>query len=127
MTRIVSLIATLGPLCALPRTLPAQGPAADSSVVQAAMATLRSDLRNFVVAQEAYFADHVTYAASLRQLQSYRASRGVTVVILTSSDSSHSEIAITDKVPGLVCAMFVGNGPKPFGVGKEAAPACHTP
>ena len=49
------------------------------------MATLRSDLRNLVTAQEAYFADHVTYAASLRQLQSYQASPGVTVVILTSS------------------------------------------
>ena len=91
------------------------------------MATLRSDLRNLVTAQEAYFADHVTYAGSLRQLQSYRASPGVTVVILTSSDSSHSEIAISDKVPGLVCTIFVGNAPKPFGVGKEGAPACHTP
>lgn len=127
MTRVVALIVTLGPLCALPRTLTAQGPAPDSSVVQAAMATLRSDLRNFVVAQEAYFADHVTYAASLHQLQRYRASAGVIVVILTSSDSSHSEIAISDGVPGLVCAMFVGNGPKPFGVGKEGAPTCHTP
>ena len=127
MSRIVLLIATFGPLCILARALPAQQPGSDSSVVQPAMATLRSDLRNLVTAQEAYFADHVTYATSLRQLQSYRASAGVTVVILTSSDSSHSEIAITDKVPGLVCAMFVGNAPKPFGVGKEAAPACHTP
>ena len=127
MSRIVPLIATLGSLCTLARALPAQQTASDSSVVQVAMATLRSDLRNLVTAQEAYFADHVTYAGSLRQLQSYRASPGVTVVILTSSDSSHSEIAISDKVPGLVCTIFVGNAPKPFGVGKEGAPACHTP
>ena len=127
MSRIVRLIATLGPICTLARVLPAQQTASDSSVVQVAVATLRSDLRNLVTAQEAYFVDHATYAISLRQLQSYRASPSVTVVILTSSDSSHSEIAISDKVPGLVCAMFVGNAPKPFGVGKEATPACHTP
>lgn len=108
-------------------TLAAQGGARDSATVQAAAATLRSDLRNLVTAQEAYFADHVTYARSLRHINGYRPSRGVTVVLLTSSDSSHSEIAIIDSVPGLVCAMFVGEAPPPFGTGEEGVPACRGP
>ena len=127
MSRIATPIAPLALLCSLANVLPAQGTVPDSAVVQVVMATLRSDLRNFVTAQESYFADHVTYASSLRQLQSFRASPGTTVVVLTSSDSAHSEIAISDKVPGLVCSMFVGNAPKPFGVGKEAAPTCRGP
>jgi hypothetical protein len=108
-------------------SLPAQAGPADSATVQAAAATLRSDLRNLVTAQEAYFADHVTYARSLREISGYQPSRGVTVVLLTSSDSGHSEIAIVDRVPGLVCALFVGQAPRPFGTGKEGLPACRGP
>jgi hypothetical protein len=108
-----------------PSTGVAQQNVVDSTTIQATMATLRSDLRNFVTAQEQYFVDHVTYARSLQQLQSYRPSPGVTVVLLTASDSGHSEIAISENAPDLVCAMFIGNVPKPFGTGQEGAPTCH--
>src|SRR5881394_2943450 len=115
------LLALIGLVLTCPLTSSAQGAIPDSLATRAAAATLRSDLRNFVTAQEAHFADHGTYARSLRQLQhGFHASPGVTLVLLTSSDSSHSEIAISDKVPGLVCAMFVGNAPPPLGTGKEA-------
>lgn len=115
-------------LVAVPGSIRAQGRAPDSAAVQAAASTLKLDLRNFVTAQEAYFADHGTYARSLRQMQgAYRASPGVTLVLLTSSDVSHSEIAIVDRVPGLVCAMFVGEAPPPLGPGKEGFPACRGP
>ena len=110
-----------------PSRVVAQQGIVDSTTVQATMATLRSDLRNFVTAQEQYFVDHVTYARSLRQIQNYSPSPGVTIVLLTASDSGHSEIAINQNVPGLVCAMFIGNVPKPFGIGKEGAPTCHAP
>jgi len=43
----------------------------------------------------------------------------VTLVLLTSSDSSHSEIAIIDTVSGLVCAMFVGDAPNHSALGKR--------
>jgi len=128
MQRVPQLTLVIAHLVAVPGFLPAQGTPTDSTTVQSAVATLRSDLRNFVTAQEAHFADHATYARSLRQLQhGFHASPGVTLVLLTSSDSSHSEIAISDKVPGLVCAMFVGNAPPPLGTGKEAVPACRGP
>ena len=106
----------------------AQAGKSDSVAIQAARATLRSDLRNFVTAQESFFADHVTYARSLREMGSgYQASRGVTIVLLTSSNTGHSEIAIIDRVPGLVCAMYVGNVPPPLGRGNEGEPVCQGP
>jgi hypothetical protein len=127
MLKTVRYSSAIGLLLVAAPSLSAQAGPADSVTVQAATATLRSDLRNLVTAQEAYFADHVTYARSLRAISGYQPSRGVTVVLLTSSDSSHSEIAIIDKVPGLVCALFVGQAPRPFGTGKEAVPACRGP
>jgi hypothetical protein len=106
----------------------AQERAPDSTAVRAAASTLKLDLRNFVTAQEAYFADHGTYARSLREMQNaYRVSPGVTLVLLTASDTSHSEIAISDKVPGLVCGMFVGEAPPPLGPGTEGFPICRGP
>src|SRR5213595_83703 len=128
MQRVPQLTLVIALLVAVPGFLPAQGSPPDATTVQSAMATLRSDLRNFVTAQEAHFADHGTYARSLRQLQhGFHASPGVTLVLLTSSDSSHSEIAISDNVPGLDCAMFIGNAPPPLGTEKEAVPACRGP
>jgi hypothetical protein len=105
-----------------------QAAAPDTVALRAARATLRSDLRNFVTSQEAYFADHTTYARSLRELGTiYVPSRGVTVVLLTSSNTGHSEIAIIDRMPGLVCGMFVGSSPSPLGTGAEAEVVCREP
>jgi hypothetical protein len=121
-------LALIGLVLTCPLALPAQGAIPDSIATRAAAATLRSDLRNFVTAQEGYFADHGTYARSLRQMgASYRLSKGVTLVLLTSSDSGHTEIAIVDTVPGLVCAMFVGQLPPPLGTGTEGKPECRGP
>jgi hypothetical protein len=97
----------------------------DSVLVRAVTAALRSDLRNFITAQEAYFADHVTYAPTLPAMASlYRPSRGVTLVVLVSGTTGHSEIAIHERVPGLVCATFVGNAPAPLGRGDEGQVVC---
>ncbi len=152
MTRLTLLISLAG-VTLLPATaLTAQEAQPDSALVRAAWVTLRSDLRNFVVAQEIYFADHSTYAPSLREMgEIYRPSPGVTVVVLTSSDSGHSEIAIfqivqsgverareaitsvleqlreDERVPGLVCAMYVGSAPPPLGSGQEGEPVCRRP
>jgi hypothetical protein len=79
---------------------------------------LRSDLRNYVTAQEAFFADSIRYARRMRSLAQsefgYRASRGVTVVMLTASDKAHSAIAIHEDLPDHVCAVYVGDTPPPL-------------
>lgn len=122
---ILALAATLGPV---PQLVTAQESEPDSSSVRAATRTLQSDLRNFLTAQERYFADHMTYATSLRDMREiYRPSRPVTLVLLTASGTGHSEIAIDERVPGLVCAMFVGNAPPPLGRGGEGNVVCRGP
>jgi len=123
MRRVASLLAAL---VAIPHAARAQDPAPDSAAIRKAASVLKSDLRNFVTAQEAYFADHTTYATSVSQMR-FRPSPGVTLVILTSSSNAHSEIAIIERVPGLVCAMFIGDGPPPLGRGEEGAPVCRGP
>ena len=125
----LTLLISLAGVILLPATpLIAQEAQPDSALVRAATATLRSDLRNFVTAQEVYFADHDTYAPSLHDMgEIYRPSPGVTVVLLTSSDTGHSEIAIDERVPGLVCAMYVGSAPPPLGKGREGEVVCRGP
>ena len=125
MRKIALLLAAL---VAIPDAAWPQAPTPDSAAIRTATSTLKSDLRNFVVAQEAYFADNVTYASSVGQLRSlFRPSPGVTLVVLTSSNKAHTEIAIIERVPGLVCAMFVGDGPPPLGHGEEGMPVCRGP
>jgi hypothetical protein len=128
----VVLLVSLSVGCA-PRTSPARGPttatAPDSATVEAVRVALRNDLRNFMVAQEAYFAENATYARSRRDMgDMYETSPGVTVVLLTASELGHSEIAIHDRVPGLVCGVFVGTGSKPLGDQmEERRPFCRGP
>lgn len=106
MIRLTLLISLAGVILLPATPLTAQEAQPNSALLRAATETLKSDLRNFVTAQEVYFANHTTYARSLHDMgETYRASRGVTVVLLTSSDTGHSEIAIDERVPGLVCAM----------------------
>ncbi len=123
MTRLTLLVSSA--VILLPATgLTAQEAQPDSAIIRAATRTLRSDLRNFVTVQEMYFADHMTYARALPDLR-YRPSSGVTVVLLTSSDTGHSEIAIDERVPGLVCAMYVGDdAPPPLGRGSSGEVVC---
>ena len=110
--------------------LTAQETQPDSAVVRAATATLRSDLRNFVMAQESYFADHTTYASSLHAMREiYRPSRGVTLVVIRFSmgHGGHSGIAIDERVPGLVCTVYVGTAAPPLGSGEEGEVVCRGP
>ncbi len=132
MIRLTLLISLAGVILLPATPLTAQEAQPDSALLRAATATLRSDLRNFVTAQEVYFADHMTYAHSLHDVREiYRASPGVTIVLLTYSDighSAHSEIAIDERVPGLVCAMSIGDDPPlPLGRGSSGEVVCRGP
>ena len=103
MTRLTLLVGLAGVILLPATDLTAQEDQPDSALVRAATRTLRSDLRNFVVAQERYYADHGTYATSLYAIREiYRPSAGVTLVVLTGSDTGHSDIAVEERVPGLV-------------------------
>ena len=129
-TRVLGLVAILAVGAArleAQQAAPPTGPT-DTVALRAARATLRSDLRNFLVAQESYFANHATYARSLREMAAtYLPSRGVTIVLLTSSNTGHGEIAIIDRMPGFVCGMFVGSSPSPLSTGGEGEVVCREP
>ena len=127
MTRLTLLFSVVG-VSLLPAThVTAQEAQPDSATVRAATRTLRSDLRNFVTAQERFFADHMAYAKSLHEIrETYRPSAGVTLVVLIGSGTGHSEIAIDERVPGLVCAMFINAAP-PMGRGTEGEVVCRGP
>ncbi len=129
MRKSLAFVALTAALAAAPAALRAQASPPDSVTLRAAVETLKSHLRNFVTAQENYYAHHnKTYATSLREMgTAYQASAGVILVLLTSSRESHSEIVITDRVPGLVCAVWVGNSPPPLGMGREGEAVCRGP
>jgi len=100
----------------------AQVPSQDSAArLRAMAAAVRADLRHLVVAQEAYFADHVRYATSVDSLQ-YSPSSGVTVTVTGaprgwSASAKHAGAEFT-------CFIYVGNVPKPRPEATEGAPLC---
>ena len=99
----------------------------DSAALASAVSTLKNDLRNYVTAQEQYYAAHSTYAGTA-QATTLRPSPGVTVVVLTFSPKGHNAVAIHKDVPGLVCAIWVGSHSRPLDdPSKEGAPSCRLP
>lgn len=99
----------------------------DSLSIAARRAAMISDLRNFVVAQEAYFADNVIYAPRMKDLsRNYRTSAGVSIFILSASKTGHAAIATYRDTIDLVCAVGAGR-PNPFGEGEEGRVICRMP
>jgi hypothetical protein len=95
-------------------SLSAQEVPSDTGTVSKTRELLRSELRRFVVAQEAYRAGNTTYANSVTLLgPRFRPSPEVIVVVLTASPSGHSAIAIDPRVRDLVCAVKIGNAAPP--------------
>ena len=128
MPRILPLLALLGLHIATPASASSQQDQPDTAKVRAVRAMVMSDLRNFVTAQEQHYAERETYARGLSEMENlFAPSPGVTLVVLTSSDRGHSEIALHHDVPGLVCAMYVGNSPPPLGRGREGEVVCKGP
>src|SRR5437773_4372794 len=87
---------------------------------KAYLAEMKSDLRNLVTAEEAYFADSTRFTTNLGSM--YSASSGVTgPTIATTADGWTAHVGQTSTV--YTCAIFVGSTPlAPATV--EGAPAC---
>jgi hypothetical protein len=111
--------------------LQGQETAPDSAAIAGAVQTLESDLRSYVTRQEAFYADHLKYAATTSAMR-FEPSPGVTVVVLTSSErghGGHSAVAIHSAVPGLVCGVWVGSEEAPplRNGADEGDPTCRIP
>ena len=87
---------------------------------KAYVASMKSDLRNLITAQEAYFADNnSTYAASTGAMgTNYRASSGVTVTINSSTATGWTASA-THASTLKTCNISLGGGAT-----NEGEPVC---
>ncbi len=93
-----------------------------STKEKAYVAAMKSDLRNLVSAEEAYYADHETYAASESDLN-YITSTGVSIHIDQATAGGWSGSAIHSGTT-MQCAIFVGNGLPPAADAQQGAPYC---
>lgn len=95
---------------------------------KAYVAAMKSDLRNLVMVQEAYFADHATYATTLNQFPpvTYWASAGVLVVV-EQSTAAGWKAAATHQGTKVRCAIFVGDVPPARKQMVQAQPLCWKP
>ena len=89
---------------------------------KAYVASMKSDLRNLITAQEAYFADQVTYASTTTNLN-YGVSAGNTVTIGTATGTGWNATANNNAVTQ-TCGIFVGAVTPPVSGEPEGAPTC---
>jgi hypothetical protein len=95
---------------------------------KAYVAAMRSDLRNLVVNEEAYFSDHSTYASNLAQMPGFSPTTGVAVTITAGTDKGWAASATHASLPKGTCSIFVGlpapPAPGAGSVPQEGAPYC---
>jgi len=89
---------------------------------KAYIAGMKADLRNLVTAQEAYFADNVTYASVLSNLN-YNVSAGNTVAISSATGTGWAATS-KNNATTKTCGIFVGSATAPITGQNEGAPAC---
>jgi hypothetical protein len=89
-------------------------------------ATMMSDLRNLVVAESEYLADHGRFTTSFDDMR-YRVSTGVAgVTIEAIGDSSYVARATHTQLPEMACMLYVGRKPADpaFANAVEGEPLC---
>ncbi len=89
---------------------------------KAYIASMKSDLRNLVTAEEAYFSDNTTYATATGSL-SYNASAGVTVTIAGATGTGWGATAAHNGTTK-TCAIFAGGYTAIAPAVDEGSPAC---
>jgi len=90
---------------------------------KAYMAAMKSDLRNLVTAEEAYFADNTTYTDNMVAMN-YNESAGVTIAITVDGTVPVGYSAIgTHTGTAETCAIFI-QAPAQAPATNEGEPAC---
>ena len=90
---------------------------------KAYVSLMKADLRNLVTAQEAYFAEFVTYASTTTTLN-YNVSTGNTVS-LTSSTGQGWAATATSNGTAHTCGIFIGSATPPVTGQAEGQPVCN--
>lgn len=81
-------------------------------------AEMRSDLRNMMSAEEAYFAEHATYTPALGALSSFSPTPGVSIEILEANRGGWRAVARHQEATA-VCRVAVGASVPPGDVARE--------
>ena len=89
---------------------------------KAYVASMKSDLRNLVNAQEAYFADNVTYATTTTNL-AYSVSAGNFVTITAAAGNGWAATS-RNNATTKTCGIFVGLATPPITGQAEGSPVC---
>ena len=90
---------------------------------KAYLATMKSDLRNLLAAQENYFADNITYTTATTSLN-IQVSTGVTLTITNASAQGWTATA-SHSATSKTCGVWYGNGMTPPVAGAiEGEPKC---
>jgi prepilin-type N-terminal cleavage/methylation domain-containing protein len=89
---------------------------------KAYIAGMKSDLRNLVTAQETYYADNVTYASAITNLN-YSQSAGKTLTITAGTGTGWSATS-KNNATTKTCGIFVGSVTPPITGQIEGSPAC---
>ena len=100
---------------------------------KAVLASMKSDLRNLVTAQEAYFSDNQTYAPAIGAAQAagvvaFVPSTNNTLTLSTMTAGSWAAEAANATLKSTItkCGIYVGSGTAPNAAVKaEGAPACY--
>lgn len=122
------LVLVLALLLAVPLSAQESVPTAQDTV-RANLAIARSDLRNLVTAQEAFYADHGRYTSSLDSMR-YIPSQGSSIAFTVRRNDAWGATLKRDRLRGS-CIMFVNlpeaDRPKTAGAGlsaREGEPLC---
>ena len=89
---------------------------------KAYLATMKSDLRNLITAQEAYFADNTVYTTSLPATM-YTVSTGVVGPTITVQSSDY-QVWVSNLNTTRTCAVFIGTSAFAPAT-KEGEPKCN--
>ena len=93
---------------------------------KAYLASMKSDLRNLVTAQEAYFADRTSYTNLTGLGESYKASSGVGVTVTEQSGTGWRAQATHNALPSTrTCFIYVGTISGSTGGANEGEPRCN--
>ena len=108
---------------------------------KAILASMKSDLRNLVTAEEGFFSDNQTYSTTLGADQvntvaggacggtvAFQPSSGNTLVVANCSAAGWQATAANTALKGAIktCGIYVGSGGAPnAAVVTEGAPACY--
>jgi len=90
---------------------------------KAYITAMKSDLRNLVTAEEAYFSDSAKYVSDITQLQ-YKNSTGVMTPSITTGAGLWSATVTHSQLAGTVCGIGVNTTNPTVGTAGDGEPAC---